>query len=382
MDKRLAWHGVVALMVAHCVGMIDLVALPVWVGTLMERYRMDPQKAGSLVTLFLLGAVASSLFFAPRFHRVRPRLAATAGFGVAAVAFLGLSAAKGYAAMAVGHAVAGIVVACALSFTHGTIGRSARPHRLFAIVGMSLGVFAILFLGATPHIVAQAGGPALFVVFGALMAVASVVCAVAFPNAANAKDAKGAPALQRLDAPIVFGVLGVACMALVQAMVFSFLERIGMERGFGSDTVTAVLIALGIVNLFPAPLAAFLEHRWPARKVLLCGPVVQAALALLMTQSQGFAPYAAAAVFFAAVMIFTHTFAFGLLASLEPSGRVLAATPAMLMTGSAIGPLLGGTVVKLVGYQGLGLAAAIVAAAAVLFFARARRPEAVCSVVA
>ena len=27
--------------------------------------------------------------------------------------------------------------------THGTIGRTPNPHRLFAIVGMALGVFAI-----------------------------------------------------------------------------------------------------------------------------------------------------------------------------------------------------------------------------------------------
>lgn len=382
MDKRLAWHGVVALMVAHCVGMIDLVALPVWVGTLMERYQMDPQKAGALVTLFLLGAVASSLFFAPRFHRLPPRGAATAGFAVAGAAFLGLSFAHDYVVMAAGHALAGVAAACALSFTHGTIGRSPRPHRLFAIVGMSLGVFAIVFLGATPHIVARAGGAALFVVFGGLMLLAALVAALAFPQARDRKDTTVDPVLQRLDGPILFGVLGVACMALVQAMVFSFLERIGMERGFGSDTVTAVLVALGVVNLFPAPLAAVLEHRLAARKVLLCGPVVQAVLALLMTQSQGFVAYAGAAVFFAAVMIFTHTFAFGLLASLEPSGRVLAATPAMLMTGSAIGPLLGGTVVKLVGYPGLGIAATLVAAVAVLCFARARRRAEVRSVAA
>ena len=48
-------------------------------------------------------------------------------------------------------------------------------------------------------------------------------------------------------------------------MMFSFLERLGVERGFGLEAVTGVLIALGIVNLFPAPLAALLEKRVSAR---------------------------------------------------------------------------------------------------------------------
>ena len=62
--------GRAALMVAHCAGMVDLVALPVWVGTLMARYGFDPQQAGALATLFLAGAVTASLWVARRFHRL------------------------------------------------------------------------------------------------------------------------------------------------------------------------------------------------------------------------------------------------------------------------------------------------------------------------
>ena len=70
------WAGRIVLMVAHCAGMVDLVALPVWVGTLISEYKFDPQHAGALATLFLLGAVVSSLYFAARFNRVPARLAA------------------------------------------------------------------------------------------------------------------------------------------------------------------------------------------------------------------------------------------------------------------------------------------------------------------
>ena len=41
-------RGRMALMVGHCAGMVDLVALPVWVGTLISVYRFDPQQAGLL----------------------------------------------------------------------------------------------------------------------------------------------------------------------------------------------------------------------------------------------------------------------------------------------------------------------------------------------
>jgi predicted MFS family arabinose efflux permease len=202
------------------------------------------------------------------------------------------------------------------------------------------------------------------------MAVAAVVALLAFPQVEALPPAPAERERRTLPPAVWFGVVGIGCMGLVQAMTFAFLERVGNDRGFGLAAVTGVLVALSIVNLFPAGLAALLEKRWPARTVLLCGPVLQGALVAVIMNSPSFAPYAAAASVFAAVMIFSHTFGFGLLARLEPSGRAMAATPAMMMIGAAIGPIVGGTLVKAFGYGSLGLMAGGVAVVAVLCFAR------------
>jgi predicted MFS family arabinose efflux permease len=370
LDER--WSGRIALMVAHCAGMVDLVALPVWVGTLITRYGFDPQRAGGLATLFLLGAVTSSLICAPRFNRLRAHVVAPCGFALAAIAFIGVANTSDFALMAVLHALAGAGAGGALSMTHGTMGRSRSPHRMFALAGMALGVFAIAFLGLTPGLVANAGGPSLFYAFGAVMVVAAVVALIAFPSSGGAVAAH-VDGARRIVPAVWFAALGISCMGLVQAMMFSFLERIGADRGFAPGAVTGVLIALGFVNLFPAPLAALLERRWAPHLVVLAGPVLQAALAVTIANSSSFVPYAAAGAVFAAVMIFTHTFAFGLVAQLDPAGRALSATPAMLMVGAAIGPVLGGTLVKSAGYGVLGAAAIVLAIAAVYCFAQAGR---------
>jgi predicted MFS family arabinose efflux permease len=370
MTRTDSWPGRIALMVAHCAGMVDLVALPVWVGTLIGRYGFDPQQAGALATLFLAGAVAASLVFAPRFDRLRGRLVAPLAYALAALAFFGASQVQDFGTLAALHALGGLAAGTGLSMTHGTIGRSANPHRLFGIVGAALGVFAVVFLGATPQIVAAAGGPALFVAFGAVMALAAVVTALIFPVPDGAARDAGAPAHGPLPRAVWFGTFAIGCMALVQAMTFSFVERIGADRGYGVDTITAVLIAVGLVNLLPAGLAAILQKRLDPRTVVLAGAAVQAALALAITLGSGFALYAGATALFVAVMIFTHTFAFGLLAWLDRSGRAVAATPAMLMVGAAIGPILGGTLVKAFGYGALGIAALAIDLAALLLFAR------------
>ncbi len=368
--------GRCALAVTHCAGMVDLVALPVWVGVLVAHHRFDPQQAGALVTLFLAGAVVASLYFSPRFHRLRGRVAAPLGFGVAGLAFLAASTQTGFAALGGLHALGGLAAGTALSFTHGTIGRSANPHRLFALVGAALGVFAVVFLGAAPQVVAAAGGPVLFQLFGAVMLLAAGVTALAFPEpeAESVLSQAFRQSGRRLPAAVWYGVLAIGSMALVQAMTFSFVERMGIDRGFGLERVTGVLIAMGLVNLLPAVLAALLQQRLPARAVVVGGAVAQALLALVISRSEGFGPFAAASAVFVAVMIFTHTFAFGLLARLDVTGRATAATPAMVMVGAALGPLLGGTLVKAVGYGGLGLAALLVDALAVWLFLRMTQP--------
>jgi len=241
---------------------------------------------------------------------------------------------------------------------------------------MALGVFAIVFLGATPNLIAAFGGPALFRTFAVVMGLAAIAAVIAFPTATARIDGDIVDEVSHLKPSVWFGVAGISCMALTQAMMFSFLERIGIDRGFGREAVTGVLIALGFVNLFPAPLAAFLETRVSPHAVLLTGPVCQAAIALAISLSTGFLPYAAPALSFAAVMIFTHTLAFGVLAKLDPSARALAGTPAMLMIGSAIGPILGGALVQGFGYGSLGVAAVVIAGVAVFLFSRVHAPRA------
>jgi predicted MFS family arabinose efflux permease len=383
--RALSRTAIIALLAAHCAGMVDLVALPVWVATLIGGLGLDAQHAGALPTLFLAGVVACSAVCSPLLSRLPARVAVPGGFALAACAFFGAGSAHSFPAMAALHLFAGLAVGCSLSITHGTIGRSVNPHRLFALAGFALGAFSIAFLGLTPPAVAAHGARVFFVIVAAVMAGAAVICALAYP-ASGAHDTPVAShdsladnpshAKPRLAKPVWFAIAGVSCMALTQAMLASFVARIGIEREFGLAAVTSVLIALGLVNLTPAPLAAFTQRRLNARAVVLAGPLAQAALALVITQSGAFAPYAVATAAFPAVMIFCHTYAFGLLARLDVTGRAAAATPAMVMAGAAAGPLLGGVLVKHFGYGSLGAAALVVGALAVLCFSHIPRQPA------
>jgi predicted MFS family arabinose efflux permease len=365
-------RGVFALMVAHCAGMVDMVALPLWVGALISHYKFDPQAAGGLATIFLLAVLVVSVFVAGQFHRLSGRLLPSVGFAVAALGFGLCFTTTEYVELAVFHALAGGGTGVALSMTHGTIAKSGNPHRLFAVVNIALGFFAVLFIASTPQLIAAFGGPVLFAVFGAVMGVAALTSVLMFPVVSKEVTLEASPSVKPQPIPreVWFGIVGLGCLTLVQAMTFSFMERVGMDRGFERQAINGVLIALGLVNLLPAGLAMLLEKRLSARTVLLVVPAIQAALAATIMTSPVFAPFAMSAAVFVAIVIFAHPFAFGLLAKLDPSGRAMAGTPAMIMAGSAAAPLLAGTLVKFYGYGGIAVAAGCVAAVAIFCFSR------------
>lgn len=364
-------RGRATLMLCHFAGMVDLVALPVWVGTLVQHYGFDLEHAGMIVTAFLLGAVGASMLAAPLYNRLPRGACAAAGYGIAALAFLGASRVNAFAGLAALHLVAGVATGAALSLAHGTIGRSANPHRLFALAGTALGIGAVIFYAAVPAAVAAHGGAMLFMVFAGLMALATLACAIGFPQVAAQVRERGLAG--PLPRAAWFAILGVACMALNQALTFSMLDRIGVARGFGQDRVNGLLVVVGLLNLFPAAVAALLQKRLDPVRVALVAAPLQAALALTVTLSSDFLPYALAGAVYPAVLIFTHTFLFGLIARLDPSGRALASTPAMMMTGSAIGPALAGAVAMRAGFAGQAALAVAVGLSATLLFAMLAR---------
>lgn len=367
-------RGRAILMLCHFAGMVDLVALPVWVGVLVQHYGFDLEHAGMTVTTFLLGAVGASLVAAPLFNRLPRTACAVAGYGGAALAFGAASQVATFGALALLHLVAGVAVGTGLSVTHGTIGRSTNPHKLFAIVGTALGFGAVVFYGAVPPAVVAHGGATLFKVFAGLMG-AAALAALGFPRVSSqaAHRADAAP----LPRAAWFAIVGVSLMALNQALTFSMLDRIGIMRGFGQDRVNALLVVCGFVNLLPAALAGLLQKRLDPVRVALVAAPLQALPAVTITLSTTYFQYAAAASVYAAVLIFMHTFLFGLIARFDPSGRALASTPAMMMTGSAIGPALAGTVAMRAGFGGqAALAVAVGVAATLSFLLVARRATA------
>lgn len=359
-NRRESRNGTAALVIGHCAGLMDITALPIWVGiVLIGQLALDPQRAGFLLTLFLGSVVLSSLYFAPKLTRLNRKRVASAAYALAGLAFATMPGISGsYVLLASAHIVAGLAVGCGLSMVHGTMGSTTNPHRTAAIAFTTLSLVSILLMATLPPLVGKIGPNAFFYTMSGIMFTAALAGLLAFPDVARVVAHERLP-LTRLPAHVWFSVAGVSLLMVTHSMVFGFIERVGGWHGFSAAQITTVLVVSGFVNLVPVALSSMLERHLPAAGVVIAGPLIQAIAAVAVTQLSGYGVYMVATSILIAVVTFTHVFAFGVLARLDPSGRVVAATPVMVMVGSATGPLLGGVLAQHIGYGSLGWAALV-----------------------
>lgn len=367
-------RGRIGLTLSQVAGTIELAAMPLWVGMLMQAYGMDPQQAGSLVTLYVAGAVVGGGVAARAFGKLLwpGRLIAVGGAFVGSAVFFAISQVQGYVLLAVLHVVGGLFVGPVIAVTAGTIARSVNPHRLFAICNLAFSLFAALFLGVVPLVVARNGGQVLFLVISAVLLLGAVGSALAFPHSLPRVPTGGSRTTIHEPVPkeVWIGMAGLCLMASMYAMTLSFFERVGMARGYGAALVGTVLTITAVIKLFPAAIAGLLEKRLSAKGVMLVMPLVQAVTIGLIFAVPSFWVYAVAGPLFIGTLLFTHIFAFGLLSRIEPTGRAMAAEPSLMLLGAGLGPLIGGTLVKMSGYPSLAIAGGVLAAVATLCFLR------------
>lgn len=234
-----------------------------------------------------------------------------------------------------------------------------------------MGAFAVIFFGGVPKLIAANGGQVLFLVFAVLMLIAVMATGLAFPvGVIRSAEMQAHHSASKIPKAAWFAIWGVLLLTLNQAVMFSFVERIGVDHNFGQDRVNMVLVVVSFITLLPAIIAAALQKAMSARTVGMLAPIAQAALALTITQTQIYELFAVAAGLYVFVMLFSHVFLFGLIARLDPSGRAVASTPAMVMTGSAIGPFLGGTLVVAFGYTAIGYAVVVIGFIAAILLSR------------
>ena len=284
--------GMLVLTLCHIAGMLDLVILPLWVGGMMQDYKLDPQIAGGLVTLYLIGTLVANAALARSYGRLPDKLIAVLGFAVPALAFVLMTQLPAVIPdsvvpmLAVLHFVGGLGAGAGLVVIHGMIGRSGNPHRLFAVANFGVSFFALVFFALTPNLMKTLGVNAVFLAAALVAAIACLAAIVALPKSEGVKPAAGralAPAASTGILALCF--LGVVFLQTGNAVTLSFVERVGAFRGFDKESIGIMLAGAGVVPLIAPVIAALLQNKLSPLPVAVAGLVFHGVLSAIVSTS-------------------------------------------------------------------------------------------------
>lgn len=372
-DSKRSWF---ALITGQMCGAVDTAALPVWVGTLISGFGMSPAQAGGLATAFLGMAVLTSLAIAPQFHRVNPRVLAPAGFWIATIAFVGLTQISGFVPFLFLHALGGVGIGMALSSVSGTMGQVSNPHRCFALGGIGIGIAAIAYIVSATQLITIFGPTMLWWTFAGTMAFGGLVTTLFFPSF-RAQLASDASTLKPFDRTVWYAIAGLMGMGVNFGMLMSFAERVGVDAGFGQEAVQLALISMALLAIVPPLIAGLLQHWISPLSMAMLMCFVQASVGMTLMSATSYGWYFAALLLMPFAFAIANTFIFGLLSRIETTGRATAATPVIVMGGSAIGPFVGGIIVQMFGFTAVGYLAIGIGSLALFLFICARNATAV-----
>lgn len=339
-----------------------VVAMPFNISGMVQSFGLSNSTAG-LVASTELGAISlSSLYVAQIAGRISPRTIYTAGILAILTANALTIVANDVAWLVALRAIAGLGAGSVTATVMFTAGRSQSPEKTFGVInsfvgimGMSMALIlpqALLFhtlLGPTTALSAADGLYAVYVVAaaGALLLIRWVPVP---PHAAPISEGlahAGTPARAPLIGWIALGGLGMIFFG--HGALGIYIVELGLTTGLSSQAVGNTFAVASLFGIAAPLIGGWIGANFRAGLPIAVLLVALLGFAILLagtTSPLGF--YVLAPLFSVAPMTMMPL-ALGVLARIDPTGRLTGSHPAFVTLGGAAAPLVGGALRDLSG---------------------------------
>jgi MFS family permease len=354
-----------------CVAMMSaLLWMPSFFGVLHDSYGMAAGTLGNLAFAELGGFLFGTLFTSTKTIAQLKRWALLACAALVAVNVAMLL--RESLPFIVMRPLAGFASGIGFGYVLKLCSASARPTRHFGILTALMSLMMIIGFQSVAYFVDRLGMKAGAVdiegvknvaklIFGAYTTLAIVAAGVLLSNSPPQPDNQSdAPAKQHGIPPpmVMVGLLAILLSFAGQGSIWAFLQTLGISHGFTVGGVANAMSAFAIMGIVGSLVAAAVPHRLP-RSLLIGG-------ALLALFGGLYALYAPASLiwYIAGCAIggfywnFVLPLLLGILARIDPTGQGSVLGGTMSSAGSALGPLLAGTLIQGTNYQPVGWLAA------------------------
>ena len=243
----------VTLSAAYAVGYSGLVALPLWLGAVIDHFKIGEWIGGLLGSIYLLSVFVSTVALSMLFERFDRKRLILFGLILAAIGFMIVALSLGIPLLIAGLITAGSGLGICLGVASSTALVGPDPQRTFAYFSLALSVFVVIFYLLAPPVFTAFGFSALFIVLTGISLATALLVLKSFPELPRGRlraesyiegRLKGQQASRAYAALAAIGVYFVA-----NAGIWSFVERIGRTNDLDTASIGHVLSLASFVSI-------------------------------------------------------------------------------------------------------------------------------------
>ena len=321
------------------IGALTIVILPGIVGVIADSLQLSPGQVGLVMSADIITMAAAMGITAFLIHiGALWRVLAVAALVVLLAGSLLSIQANSYQTMILARLIAGIGEGMAVSVAFAIFGGTRNPDRQFGIYLVVILSLAASLLYFIPAILAFGGKTYVFAVISLLIAINFLF--VPWLPISHGEE-HSSLIKEEKPLPYVLVGLGLATVFLyfmAQGEAWAFMERIAANAGLSGQTIGTSLALSNIGGIAGALIAALVSVRfgraWP---IIISAVISIAGLVVLSGDINGLS-FGMATMLYIFGWNLTQPYFSGIMAELDPKGRVVVMMGAVQTAGLGLGP--------------------------------------------
>jgi predicted MFS family arabinose efflux permease len=315
--------------------------LPLMVGVLARQFGLGTEQAGYVISINMGAILAGSLSCILLAQRFGWSTLIWAGLAIMVLGNGLTMITTALPALIATRLISGwgegVVGACC----YALMGRARLPGRSIAVYTGGQAIIGAAGLGLLPSLMAAFGWHVFYVLVSLVAIPAAMLTGIATQGRERPPPVEAPASPRRLPLPGLGVLLSIFIFFVGMAMVWAFMERMGVARQLSIAQLSAALSASSLAGLAGSFVAGAAADRIQRLMGLAIGIlVVVASLALLL--SEGFWPYAIAIAGLSFAWAYQFPFLFRCLANTDSGGGVALMTPVATGGALTVGPAVGG----------------------------------------
>lgn len=342
------------------VGALTIVILPGIVGVIAESLQLSSRQVGFVMSADLITMAVAMGITAFLIHKGNWRVLSIVALTMLLVGSLMSIQANSYHMMLLARLVAGIGEGMAVSVAFAIFGGTRNPDREFGIYLVVILSVAASLLYFIPGLLSYGGKAYVFGLIS-LLVVSNFLFVSWLPaNHDAGEDNPGDQEISLSYIPIGLGLATVFLYFMAQGEAWAFMERIAAAADLSGQTIGASLALSNIGGVAGALIAAIVNVRfgraWP---IIISAIISIGGLVVLLYELDGLR-FGAATMLYIFGWNLTQPYFSGIMAELDPKGRVVVMMGAVQTAGLGLGPAVVGVMIhdndfSAVSYLGIGL---------------------------